>query len=459
MSRTSRFRFPKCDLGVIAAAVILFGFAGAAVLAEPADSPARDSAQFDAIERPQYLHRSKTFAREQATIKALVVHVGDDGRMVGLATDVIATAQDRPQRSADRLGEGATDVVVAEPGSARSHTVRVHEGLELLGETGKEMRISLDEAMRAVRMRYPDWGGQWIEISFGDKYTPKDGGSAGAAFGVLMLSILEGIDLDPAVAVTGDVTVDWKIRKIGGVPAKLRGALLSKCDYALVPEDNSDSVSDADLLCGDDLLWDLQIFSISRLQDDLALVRRDRPANIRQAMDLFAELQKLPRARRRAMLRLESTRNKLRQILELAPNHLSAKILLERATSRRLPRLTASASLDELACDTFPCRDVLWPGGSATVRSLFSDEETKAVDTHSVALARQGLLNLQRICHPTVEPLLGQVLTFLSDYDQYQSGEIKADVLEQRRHGLIRAYSDLSLDRDMLENLIHEGAQ
>src|SRR5262249_25007665 len=143
-------------------------------------------------------------------IRGMVVSRGPDGDYHGKAVDIIAAAQSTPKGT-----------------------------ITIRGEVGKEMRVSLDEAIRLVTLRHPEFDRASIALSFGDKSSTKDGGSAGTAFTLLLLSSLGEFELNPDAAVTGDITIDSKVRTVGETPAKAHGAALDKTKIVCVPEGNA----------------------------------------------------------------------------------------------------------------------------------------------------------------------------------------------------------------------------
>lgn len=390
--------------------------AGAAVAAAPRP-------QDDPIERPQYRNRAKQIEKDLTSITSMMVRINDDGSAMGFATDIIATAS--------------------------GDTRRVHDGsTRILGKVGDEMKISEEEALRAVKMRYPVWIGGDITFSFGEKYTPHDGGSAGTAFGVMLLSTLEGIELDPKCAITGDITVDWKVRKVGAVAAKLRGATVDGCLYAAIPEENATAVSDMYLLWGDSALWDIQTLTIGTMQDAVAVVRKDRAPALAEALRLFAGLQPHFKKSGRAALRDAATLSTLHRVHELAPNHLSAKLLLEIAENRAATTLSVGASLYELSVICYPYRDVL--NGRARI-GRFSIPALLTVNT------RRHLQKLRPVMNKEFLPALADLSGFTERADWVSNhGTGEAEVYAKRDQ-FFQHLAALAEDRTMLERLVREG--
>jgi hypothetical protein len=226
---------------------------------------------------------------------------------------------------------------------------------KLVTEVGKQMETSFDEGLRYVRKQPRDWEKNFsIRLSFEDKFTSKDGGSAGTGFTVAMLAAIQEIALDPDVAMTGDLTVDGTVQPVGAVVEKLQGALESKCKVILIPERNSRDVVDFTLLTGTSPLWDTQIFSIGTIDQALGLARKDRAADIKQAMARFDALRaRLPAVVTPNYLQSPIVQSELQEIVRLAPNHLSAATLLH-AAQNQLPReLSLNRSVNEILATSY----------------------------------------------------------------------------------------------------------
>lgn len=218
-------------------------------------------------------------------------------------------------------------------------------------EAGRSLRIALEESYRAVRLRHPriDRGNSFT-FSFADKYTPVDGPSASTVIALLLYSLYDPAPLAEDCAITGDLTVDGRVRKVGGVPAKIRGAMLDHCRCVGVPRENAEDVDDLALLFPVNTLWKIQIFRVDTLDEAFALARADRAADLRRAMDLFAQIQgtvgletpRLTIAAHRALI------PQLEEVLRLAPNHASADWMLRQLRGRVPGTLSLHSSLEEL---------------------------------------------------------------------------------------------------------------
>ncbi len=253
---------------------------------------------------PGYKSRSKNFVKQQASIKSMMVRVDPNNGYIGMPIDIIAT--------------------VYQDGSSRTFGYQFQRG-----DIGVTMRKACQEAYQLQRGRYPFWtGGTRVGISFGDKYSPKDGGSAGTAFAMLFVSLLDGIAIDQKTGVTGDITVDWKVRAVGGVVAKIHGALDADLPRVAIPVDNAGDVYDFVLLEGPELLWRIQVFSLSTFDEAVETIRADRSLARQESEKLYSSIQSYLKEKGVAGIN-KKIYGALKKVVGQSPNHLSAKILIE----------------------------------------------------------------------------------------------------------------------------------
>ncbi len=71
---------------------------------------------------------------------------------------------------------------------------------------------------------------------------PVDGPSAGVAMMAAAVSALTGQPVDGTMAVTGEISVQGRVKPVGGVPAKVEAARLAGLSRVLVPEENREEV-------------------------------------------------------------------------------------------------------------------------------------------------------------------------------------------------------------------------
>ena len=329
---------------------------------------------------PDFANKDGRFQKRQGTISGLFVMTTHAGIQAGEASEIIATVL--------------------------AHHVRNEIEYGFVRPVGEEMYTSMLEAFRAVQLRYPHMeGGKSLQISFADKYSEKDGGSAGTAFAILMLSLLDGFDIDQDFAVTGDITVNWKTRVVGAISSKIRGASLDDYKYVIVPADNAPQVFEIPLLDSTKAVWKIQIFGPPTLDDAIALVRTDRPPDLQEAMDTFAKVQAYLVKNPNAYRTNKKIQAALRRVCELAPHHLSARYLLDAAENNQPKRLTAMTSLDE----TFLAAQQFLPfvfGGYSAAEYQIQKDAYKRV--------RKRLAALDRVVHGKCKPLTTELFQFIT---------------------------------------------
>jgi hypothetical protein len=377
---------------------------------------------------------AKKFARNQSSIKGLFIMQMANGMRVGGAQDIIATVErDSSKREAF---------------------------CDMFGNVAKDTRISMEEAERVLKVRYPIWlAGHKVRFSYGDKYTKQAGGSAGGAFSVLLLSLLDGFQIDPGFSMTGDVTVDGKIRQVGAVAEKIRGSKLEKCTVVAIPTANKENLNDLAILYSPAMLWSIQILSVSTLDDAAAVARLDKTPNLSKALMMFYQIQRNLNAYAPvAYLRNQDTYTTLQQVLQLAPNHLSAEFMLRAANNQLPTTLSLSASIEEI-----------W-AASALMRGCLMDEKTPdakkdtryrvtKLPAEAIKAALDRLSWLDSRLHPKTRDFKNAMADYIQslDYLRRQSGASSTAYSTNlaKRDRVLGELVKLGTDRNTLEEMMH----
>jgi len=137
-------------------------------------------------------------------------------------------------------------------------------GLKLTGSLGDVMRESAEAARSWLRTSTSDLA---IDTGLFEKSdihlhvpagaVPKDGPSAGIAMVTSLASMLSGIPVKPAVAMTGEITLRGKILPVGGIKEKVLAAKRAGIATVVLPEQNRQDVDEVqqELLEGLDLQY------------------------------------------------------------------------------------------------------------------------------------------------------------------------------------------------------------
>ena len=115
------------------------------------------------------------------------------------------------------------------------------------------------------------WG---IHIHCPEAATPKDGPSAGGAITLAIYSLLTSTPINHKIALTGEIDLNGRILKIGGLEHKIQGAIHAGVEKVLYPVENQE---DVDLIMKKypDILEQVSLKSVNTIQEilDIALLK------------------------------------------------------------------------------------------------------------------------------------------------------------------------------------------
>ena len=118
----------------------------------------------------------------------------------------------------------------------------------ITGQLGDVMKESAQLAVSLVKHMYPERAEVFekndLHIHVPDGATPKDGPSAGITLTTAIASLVTGVTVDAAVAMTGEVSLRGTVNPIGGLPEKLMAAQRAGVRTVFIPEDNADDLRD-----------------------------------------------------------------------------------------------------------------------------------------------------------------------------------------------------------------------
>lgn len=124
-------------------------------------------------------------------------------------------------------------------------------GMTLTGQLGDVMQESAQAALSYIRSRATDLGikasfnsTKDIHIHLPEGATPKDGPSAGISMCTALVSGLTKKPVAPALAMTGEITLQGRVLSIGGLKEKLLAAIQHNMKTVIVPHENWDDVQD-----------------------------------------------------------------------------------------------------------------------------------------------------------------------------------------------------------------------
>ncbi|BCX46873.1 ATP-dependent Lon protease [Haloferula helveola] len=329
---------------------------------------------------------AEKFARNSSTVTGLMVRQLGRGKLAGQASEVNATAL--PKEGLDGLAFTFNQPV------------------------GTQMGGCLEEVIKFLRVRYevgqpelvPD--GYEVELGFGNKFQPKDGPSGAVAFALLIDSLFSGEEVDPNFACTGDMTADGRVQKIGGAAAKIRGAAVKirgAADKGLpivgIPIGNRDEMRDVLLLDGIDPLVGIQIFTLEDFEEARDISRMEKKGEVTRALAAFEEVAKdLKPGDRKAnatLLADAGIRKRLERVVELMPNHLSARLLLESGRGTLPKTLTVRGTLQQIEIVT---AGTFENAGRQVFRAKFGGDPSEfGFDSGSASDAKDAMAELETL--------------------------------------------------------------
>ena len=152
--------------------------------------------------------------------------------------------------------------------------------LLITGQLGDVMKESARLAVSLVKHRFPESASLFAEndlhIHVPDGATPKDGPSAGVTLSAAIASLVTGKAVDPAVAMTGEITLRGEVCPIGGLTEKLMAAQRAGVRKVFIPEDNRDDLADVPA----EVTGQLKIIPVTKLDEILEALalKADPPA-------------------------------------------------------------------------------------------------------------------------------------------------------------------------------------
>lgn len=370
-----------------------------------------------AQEKPAASETPATFSKSKSVIKALFVTEAVSGTSTGLAGNLILTlGTSSPSPSFMYRGPtfqpGAPTVPSAPVTTSRfGVTATIGGG----GTIGKNMTTALDEAVRYINaQKNPSAPGARFLFGFEEKYAPKDGGSAGTAFALLMDSFFSNYDISPDVAITGDISADGHVLKVGGIPQKIEGAVVSRSRIVIIPASNREEIGDLVVLKSPEFLTQIQIIAVDSVAAAQKVARLDRDKDTLANLALYDEIRGILARPGGAGVRDPEVVAKLNQLTQQMPEHASAQYLLLQSQSK-LPRtLSLAGSMNALFEASGPVQPILL---------MQKIEKFPRLPSQQYETANKNLNALQFRIDPRAKTLYLELSKFLNQWQRMESFE------------------------------------
>lgn len=145
--------------------------------------------------------------------------------------------------------------------------------LMLTGQLGDVMQESAQAALSYIRSRSHEIGlkssfysTKDIHIHIPEGATPKDGPSAGITICTALISALTKKGTRPALAMTGEITLQGRVLAVGGLKEKILAARQHEIKTIILPKDNEDDILEIEKEIG---LSDIKIIFVSTMDEVL----------------------------------------------------------------------------------------------------------------------------------------------------------------------------------------------
>jgi hypothetical protein len=340
------------------------------------------------------------------------------------------------------LGETEDSILTILRGSSPTEV-----NFRFITSVGPQMRGARDDAVRYVHVQYPNWTAGGAELTTSERDVAVEGPSMGAALATLLLSAIEGFAIDRHTAVRGDISADGQILPIGGVYAKLHGAEAADCTVAVIPRDNLSGLINTKDFIGKGEVPAVQVLGAETIEDVIADVRSDRDEKLSQAIELFGQVQaKIGESK--AYVHSPECAEQLTKILNLAPKHLSAKLLLMEATHKRPKTLSVTAT-----------KYYVTVAVSAMLPAIAERAASKDKLPPS-SVVQQGLADLEKlrpIAAPETLQWIDAMQRLVRTIVSYQSGLARPDNIASMAQQADDEEAKINMNPEIMQKMLKEG--
>jgi hypothetical protein len=238
-------------------------------------------------------------------------------------------------------------------------------------------------------------------------YQTHERGSATLAGCVLLHHVMTGNALDTQVILCGGIGPNAAVAPILAIGTRLRTTDPGAGRLIGVPLLNEPEVRDLALMGEPEHLLRWEVVGLVTLEDALKLASATKPPALAKAHELFLSIrQAAATTPLSTLLKNVKVQQRLGEIAQLTPNHLSAKLLLQFATGKLPGKMTLLTSQQAILRAAQP----FWE----------SIRKNDPVQIRKVSTTSGNVLNLmQPKVHPTVERYLVATRAYMRAYNNY----------------------------------------
>lgn len=223
--------------------------------------------------------------------------------------------------------------------------------------------VSFGEVLSVLSTRYPYLEPHKEVVFSVPEAINDDSSSSGLGLSLLLLSMYEGVSIDPSVMSCADITVNGNVLPAFDMTDKIKEAAKQRNGILLVSLKDYQALMDAFIIWGHTALWGSQIIAVRDISEAISFARSDKTKDNLIAISEFRELQKTLRKNPQS-LQVNRTRilGQLSSILKKIPTHASARALHNVLNGKIPKELSLKTSLDLFTKTCKPVLDEMFQG-------------------------------------------------------------------------------------------------
>ena len=331
-------------------------------------------------------------------------------------------------------------------------TVADHDGpsfFRFSPPASSDQHAALDAALHVLGSRYSNFDAASFDFSLSGQSAGENDPAIAVPTIVLLRSIIEGFEIDPQVAIAGNVDAEGKLAVAGAVALRMQGADSSKtCKLVLLPLENYEQLVDFKIYNGLHSILGPTVIGFSTEDDAVDWARTDRQDRFSKAIEICTHACKQISASDSA-LHGDEVVSDLHETLDLAPNCLTARLLLALSQNKARQRLSIAAS-----------EYFILAAAEEFLPDLFNADPAAATQPtpHTTDAAELQLLHKVRpIADLKIQPLVDAWSEFIRMQVAFNTGKASYDSLTEKRQALWNWMQKLKIDQPTAEGIVNQG--
>ncbi|MCM8532242.1 MAG: hypothetical protein NE330_13860, partial [Lentisphaeraceae bacterium] len=357
--------------------------------------------------KPEFLAKNKAAIFSNASVKQLY-SVTDDNGVHSVSLEEIKS----------KIYDGR---------SHRSTSFDFEIGLSLTAN------VSFGEIVSYLSTRYPYLEPHKEVVFSVPEAINDDSASSGLGLSLLLLSMYEGISIDPSVIACADITVNGNVLPAYDMTDKIKEAARQQSGIMLISLKDYQALMDAFIIWGHTALWGTQIIAVRDTSEAISFARKDKSTNHLIAINEFRELQKTLRKNPQS-LKVNRSRilGQLSSILKRIPTHASARALHTVLNGKVPKELSLNTSLDLFSKTCKPVLDEMFQG--------------KAVSTTTKTACNARLQTIKKGLNKSMAPLVEAMSKYIYETKSKEPSD-------DDKSAFLREWKDLTKDRKFVDRM------